>query len=107
MCIFVYCFKCFHFESDTNIQQMARKHLCSRCHTYSRFLKTRKKFVNDILVYSEEEDIMCSLSDCRQEMWKCSVSWCVSVGTPGQGSGHEARKEQGKGGGGQDQRRGC
>lgn len=41
---------------------------------------------------------MCPLSTCRQEVWKCSVSWCVSTGTPGQGSGHEARKEQGKGG---------
>lgn len=64
-------------------------------------------FLNDILEYSEEEDIMCTLSTCRQEMWKCSVSWCVSAGTPGQGSGHTARKEQGKGGERQGQREGC
>lgn len=36
-------------------------------------------------------------------MCKCSVSWCVSVGTPGQRSGgHEVRKERGKGGGNMD-----
>lgn len=50
---------------------------------------------------------MCPLSACRQEAWKCSVSWCVSAGTPGQGSGHEARKEQGKGGGRQGRAEGC